>query len=54
MAHRKKDIKEKERGQYSRETLKEAVRRILNGELSVQIASTKYSIPERTLQRHVQ
>ena len=53
MAHRKKDIKEKDRGQYSRESLKEAVRRILNGELSVQIASTKYSIPERTLQNHV-
>ena len=53
MAHRKKDIKEIECGQYSRESLKEAVKRILNGELSVQIASTKYSIPERTLQNHV-
>ena len=53
MAHRKKDIKQKERGQYSRKSLKEAVTRILNGELSVQIASTKYGIPERTLQNHV-
>ena len=53
MAHRKKDIIQKKRGQYNRESLKEAVRRILNGELSVQIASAKYSIPERTLQNHV-
>ena len=54
MAHRKKDIKEKYCEWYSKVSLKEPVRHILNGELSLQIASTKYSITEKTLQNDVE
>ena len=40
---------------YSKESLKEAVRFILNGHLTVSEAFEKYnkSIPKRTLQNHV-
>ena len=40
---------------YSKESLSEAVRAILNGQLTVSEAFEKYnrSIPKRTLQNHV-
>ena len=40
---------------YSKESLTEAVRSILNGDLTVSEAFEKYnrSIPKRTLQNHV-
>ena len=40
---------------YSRETLREAVRNILNGHLTVSQAVEKYDgyIPRRTLQHHI-
>ena len=38
---------------YSKEALAEAVRSILNGQLTVSEAFEKYNIPKRTLQNHV-
>ena len=53
MAHRNKYIKPKDRVQYTKAIVNEAVIRNLKYELSVQFAASKYTVPERNLRNSV-
>ena len=53
MSHKKKLIEDREKGSYPREKLRDAVRAVLNCEMTVQKAHTEYKILIRTIQDHV-
>ena len=52
-SHKSKPYDKRDRGGYPRENLKIGVYDVVNGILSVHAASTKYGVPERTIQHHV-
>ena len=53
MSHKKKDFDKLEKGRYSRDTLREVVRHVLNERTTTKQASKDHSIPLRTIQHHV-
>lgn len=47
-------VRKSNRGEYGEEALKEAMQKVISGEMGINKASRSYGIPSRTLRRHLQ
>ena len=53
ISHKKKLIGDRDKASYPRETLRNAVRAVLNCHMTLHDAHREYKIPIRTIQDHV-